>query len=358
MAISSGVTTLLPKAHIESVQTITPFKITDPRPTLAVSAADPISLGIFQNCLHILLYYTKATQEDSSWLHAGWIKESLSRALVEQPLFAGRFRVNDSGELEVVANDSGIRLIEARTPMTMAEFLSYKSSREDAEDELVFWKTIDEHSPQYSPLFYVQVTYFQCGGSSLGISCSVLLADLLFKENFLKKWANIHHNLLSDKSLTVTPFYNFRHVGKNGKSANNIFVSIPSKKCGKTMIFNVAAENVDSENDDALKICVEEAESKYGFGKLFVKINSSSCSAVKVENFRKEGLAKPKIKGIAEAGWDFFGAKEVGFREGNKPASVSYWFGFISGGVVMAVPSSADREGAYSVIVTVPNLED
>ncbi|XP_050378287.1 deacetylvindoline O-acetyltransferase [Argentina anserina] len=356
MAISNGVTNmLLHEVHIESVQTITPHKITDPRPILSVSAADPTGLGIFQNCLHILLYYTKASQEESGWLHAGWIKESLSRALLEQPLFAGRFRVNDSGEMEIIGNDSGVRLVESRSPMTMAEFLSYKDSREDTEEELVFWKTIDEQSPQYSPLFYVQVTYFQCGGSSVGISCSVVLADLMFKENFLKKWADIHHNLLSDKRLPVTPFYNSINVGKNGKSANHIFVSIPSKKCGKTMIFSVAAENVDLDDDDALKICVEEAESKFGFGKLFVNINSSSCSAIRIKNFRKEGLDKSKIKGIAEVGWDVFGAKEVAFREGNKPAGVSYWFGFISGGLVLAVPSSADGEGAYSVIVTVSN---
>ena len=52
---------------------------------------------------------------------------------------------------------------------------------------------------------------------------------------------------------------------------------------------------------------------------------------------------------------DVFGAKEIEFHEGNKPAGVSYWFGFISGGLVMAVPPSADQRGAYSVIVTVPN---
>lgn len=164
--------------------------------------------------------------------------------------------------------------------------------------------------------FPYQVTYFQCGGSSIGISCSVLLADLMFKENFLKKWANIHHNLLSDKKLPVTPFYNFQHAGKNGQSNQNLFVSIPSKKCGKNMIFNVAAENVDSENDGALKICVEEAENKLGFGKLFVKINSSSCSVVVVENFRKEGLAKSKLKGIAEAGWMFSVRRRSSFMKG------------------------------------------
>ncbi|KAK9927677.1 hypothetical protein M0R45_024849 [Rubus argutus] len=359
MTLSNGVTELIPEAHIESVQSVPPFKITDPQPVRRLSGADPVGLGVLRQCLHILLYYTKVTQDDSGWLHAGWIKESLSRALLEQPLFAGRLREGaiELGELVIVANDCGVRLIHSRTPMTMSEFLAYKDSMEDAEANLVFWNDIDEQNPRYSPLFYVQVTNFQCGGTSVGISCSVLLADLLFKENFLKKWANIHNLLLSDKSLPVTPFYTFPHVEKKGSSPKSIFVSNPGKKCGKIMIFNVTVGNVDSENDDALQFCAEEAESKFGVGKFFVKINNSG-SGIMVENFRKGGLAKPKLSGIAEAGWDDFGAKEVEFREGNKPACVSYWVGLISGGLVMAMPSSADQEGAselVKVIVTVPN---
>lgn len=159
MTLSNGVTELIPEAHIESVQSVPPFKITDPQPVRRLSGADPVGLGVLRQCLHILLYYTKVTQDDSDWLHAGWIKESLSRALLEQPLFAGRLREGaiELGELVIVANDCGVRLIHSRTPMTMSEFLAYKDSMEDAEANLVFWNDIDEQNPRYSPLFYVQV---------------------------------------------------------------------------------------------------------------------------------------------------------------------------------------------------------
>lgn len=156
--------------HIEGVLTITPSKITEPRQVRQVSANDPIGLGLFGQCLHVVLYY-KSSQEDSGWLHAGWMKESLARALLDQPMISGRLRRRDIAgdddldqqihhELEIVSNDSGARLIEARIPITLSEFLDSKT-RETAEAELVFWKDIDEQSPQFCPLFFVQVTYIR-----------------------------------------------------------------------------------------------------------------------------------------------------------------------------------------------------
>lgn len=155
--------------HVEGVQTVTPSKITEPRQVRQVSANDPIGLGLFGQCLHVVLYYNKASEEDSGWLHAGWMKEySLNMALLDQPIISGRLRRRDIGdddpdrqpqhaELEIVSNDSGARLIEARIPITLSEFFNSKT-RQVAEAELVFWKDIDEQNPQFCPLFFVQVT--------------------------------------------------------------------------------------------------------------------------------------------------------------------------------------------------------
>lgn len=153
----------VPKLLIEGIQTVTPMMITEPRQTRQVLAAGDdhvlVGPGIFQRCLNMVQYYKKEKEEDSGWLVAGWIKESLGRALLVQPMVCGRLRkggeAND-GELEIVSNDSGIRLIEARIQMNLSEFLDLKQ-REEAEAQLVFWKDIDEQNPQFSPLFYVQV---------------------------------------------------------------------------------------------------------------------------------------------------------------------------------------------------------
>lgn len=123
---------------------------------------DPLVSGSIGNHrLHVLLYYNKASKEDSGWFFASWLRESLARALSEQqPLLAGRLhRVKDGdGELEIVSNDSGVRLIEARIAMTLSSILELKGKeREGAETKFVSWKDVEEQNPQFSPLFYIQV---------------------------------------------------------------------------------------------------------------------------------------------------------------------------------------------------------
>lgn len=118
--------------------------------------------------MNILLYYKKACEEDCGWFQAGWIKESLGRALLEQPLFGGRLRrhtdhdqlADHNKRLEIVSNDSGVRLVEARMPLTLSEFLDSKT-RQEEETELIYWKDVDGEDPNFSPLFYLQVSLLQ-----------------------------------------------------------------------------------------------------------------------------------------------------------------------------------------------------
>jgi hypothetical protein len=158
MAMSQISSEFVHKVQIEGVQTVVPSKVTDPRETCLVSVEDPVSSDIFRGCLSIVLCYNKAVEEDSGWLVAGWIKESLGRALQDQPMLSGRLRrVEDgNGELEMVSNDTGVRLVEAKITMTLQEFLGLEE-REKAEADLVFWMDIDEQNPQFSPVLYVQV---------------------------------------------------------------------------------------------------------------------------------------------------------------------------------------------------------
>ena len=120
---------------------------------------DPIGSGIFRRCLHVVLYYKNVSEEDSGWIFAGWAKESLGKAISERPMLGGRlWRGEDGdGELEIVSNDSGVRLIETQVAVTLSEFLELKE-KEEAEAQLVFWNDIDEHNSRFCPLFYVQVT--------------------------------------------------------------------------------------------------------------------------------------------------------------------------------------------------------
>jgi hypothetical protein len=215
------------------------------------------------------------------------------------------------------------------------------------------------------------VTNFQCGGYSIGISCSFLVADLLVKENFLNSWAIIHNNILSSNNGPQIPLFYLPTLKYKGSSQSptSIISPNPKKNCGQTMHFKVTAvnANLDSEMCKALALlCIEEAESRLGSKMdselyLFVKEKSE---VIKVRKCSKNGLVKPQSNlesRVTSAGWDdlILGANDIAFREGNKPVHVSYWIGSISDGLVMAIPSSPSEDAlGVNVLVTIPNKKE
>ncbi|KAG2310304.1 hypothetical protein Bca52824_021861 [Brassica carinata] len=201
------------KSMVAGVQSVVPVEVTQHREVRSISVEDPVGAVIFRRTLNIVTYYKDACASgERGWLVAGWIKESLGRALTEQPMLCGRLRrrrTAKGGEdgLEVVANDSGARMVEAIYPASLPKFFEMvKRDKSRAEAETIFWRDIDEVNPQFSPLFYVQVTNFESGGYSIGISCSILLADLLLETDFLTKWAQIQFSLAHSKT-TLKPIF-------------------------------------------------------------------------------------------------------------------------------------------------------
>lgn len=160
--------TTLKKSMIAGLQTVPPVEVTKHRRVRSISVGDPLGSGIFQRTLNIVTYYKHAGDcGDRGWLVAGWMRESLGRSLTEHPMIAGRLRwrrkttTADEDGLEVVANDCGVRLVEARFPASLPEFFEMvKRDKSRAEAETVFWTDIDEVDPRFSPLFYVQVTNY------------------------------------------------------------------------------------------------------------------------------------------------------------------------------------------------------
>ncbi|MBA0714398.1 hypothetical protein Golax_013372 [Gossypium laxum] len=356
---------LVPKVSIKGFHSVTPMRITEPRQTRRVLSRDLVGPEMFQRCFNMVQCYMKG--EDSGWVVAGWIKESLGRALLEQPMISGRLQKRDrnDGELEIVSNDSGIRIIEATIQTTLSEFLDLKQ-REEAEAQLVFWNDIDEHNPQFSPLFYVQVTNFQCGGYSIGISCSILLVDFFLRTEFIKTWASIHNNIVDHNNERKLPLFYLPGVNGTTDSSPNLFsASTPNKNESKTMVFKINAESKNMEIEWCQQIalaCVEDAENGLGseMGAEFCLFVNESFEVIKVESCSKHGMLKPKLKANMEviyANWDDLGTNDVSFRLGNKPVHVSHWFRSILGGVVVVIPSPEEEQGAYTVniFVTVPN---
>lgn len=213
-----------------------------------------------------------------------------------------------------------------------------------------------------------QVTNFECGGYSIGISCSVLLADLLFMEDFLKKWINIHNDLLSKNDSPKTPIFYLPNLKKPSCSPTYPVSSNQSKNRGKTTIFKVSGcEDVNLENESCRKLmlaCVEEAERKLGskMATKFPVFLKESPNTMKIESCMKHRyeLIQSELKlGNQESGVTChdLGSIEVTFGQGNKPARVTNWIGSVSDGLVTATPSSVQGTSELSIIVSIPSQQ-
>ncbi|XP_042059647.1 uncharacterized protein LOC121804181 [Salvia splendens] len=136
------------KVRVEAIQTVVPTKPTDPRQSRRITVSQNAgSAAVLQRRFHLLLCYNKGSSEDSGWLVAGQIKESLGRVLHDYPLLVGKLRWCDA-DLENVCTDSGTRMVETKAEMALAGFVKMEEKRED-EAELVFWGDVLQHTPQF-----------------------------------------------------------------------------------------------------------------------------------------------------------------------------------------------------------------
>ncbi|KAF0894034.1 hypothetical protein E2562_033914 [Oryza meyeriana var. granulata] len=112
---------------------------------------------------------------------------------------AGRIRRADDGEDGVPAaanarrpyikcNDCGVRIVEAKCDRSLDDWL-----RDDAPDRLRHLCYDKVLGPElfFSPLLYVQVTSFKCGGMAVGFSWAHLIGDVASATACFNTWAQI-----------------------------------------------------------------------------------------------------------------------------------------------------------------------
>ncbi|XP_062185083.1 protein ECERIFERUM 26-like [Phragmites australis] len=146
---------------------------------------------------------------------AGDVVRSLITKVLKDPMFpwldayypiAGRVRraeEADGGARRpyIKCNDCGVRIVEAKCDRAMDEWL-----RDDAPDrlrQLCYDKVL---GPElfFSPLLYVQITNFKCGGLALGFSWAHLIGDVASATTCFNKWAQILNGQKPDATV-LTP---------------------------------------------------------------------------------------------------------------------------------------------------------
>lgn len=113
------------------------------------------------------------------------IKETMFNWLNHAYIPCGRLRKSDSGRPSIKCNDCGVRLIEAKCIMSIDEWLESKDG--EGHKLLVPNQVLGPDLP-YSPLVLIQLTKFECGGTSVGISWAHVLGDVFSAVCFMNLW--------------------------------------------------------------------------------------------------------------------------------------------------------------------------
>ncbi|KAJ0085402.1 hypothetical protein Patl1_08668 [Pistacia atlantica] len=112
---------------------------------------------------------------------------------------AGRIRRSETtGRPFLKCNDGGVRIVEAFCDTSIDEWL--ESNDDSRDNSLAYYQTLGPDL-RFSPLVFVQFTWFKCGGVSLGLSWAHVLGDPVSASTFVNKWAQIVARHVPSKSL-------------------------------------------------------------------------------------------------------------------------------------------------------------
>ncbi|KAJ4822147.1 hypothetical protein Tsubulata_017298 [Turnera subulata] len=135
----------------------------------------------------------------ANFFDANVLKEALSRALVPFYPMAGRLRRDEDGRIEIDCNAEGVLFVEAETTSVIDDFGDFAPTLELK--QLI--PAVDYSAGISSfPLLVLQLTYFKCGGVSLGVGMQHHVADGFSGLHFVNTWSDMARGL----DLTIPPF--------------------------------------------------------------------------------------------------------------------------------------------------------
>ncbi|CAN6461097.1 unnamed protein product [Victoria cruziana] len=339
--------------HMQAMQTVVPAKATEPGLRHRIKIGGRSSRELFTEHMSIIFYYKQMWEPDKDGLMmGGWIKESLTMALPDLPVLAGRIDAED--HCTVKCNDAGVRLLYAQGNCRLKDWQEGVAKNRNMEAQLAYWKDVDGDRPQNSPLCYVQMTNFQGEEFSIGITCSLLVADPLILTNFTKTWSE-HHLQLAPKSTDSSKLPLFYRPILPSANTKKFSMAMHDGRCESSHVdslevlaslcYDKAKHNSAGETSAVFSLfCSDEKGSR----------NVSLC--LTAEDIRSLPEEQIEIcQGLAATNWDAFGPYEVDFQGNNKPVQVSYLMEPFHGeGAVIIMGSGDDSASDRFIGVAVP----
>ncbi|KAF7837022.1 protein ECERIFERUM 26-like [Senna tora] len=151
--------------------------------------------------LHYLRVVYFFESEGAQGLSVMKIKETMFTWFNHYFIACGRFRRSEtSGRPYIKCNDCGARFIEAKCNKSLDEWLEMKDW--PLHKLLVSHQVIGPEL-QFSPPVLFQVTYFKCGGVSLGLSWAHVLGDPVCASEFINSWGRAMSGLGLNKPINI-----------------------------------------------------------------------------------------------------------------------------------------------------------
>ncbi|XP_050232367.1 shikimate O-hydroxycinnamoyltransferase [Mercurialis annua] len=135
----------------------------------------------------------------SNFFDPNVLKSALGKALVPFYPMAGRLRRDEDGRIEIDCNAEGVLFVVAETNSVIDDFGDFAPTLELKQliPTVDYSGGIDSYA-----LLVLQVTYFKCGGASLGVGMQHHAADGFSGLHFVNTWADMARGL----DLTIPPF--------------------------------------------------------------------------------------------------------------------------------------------------------
>ncbi|KAI3470028.1 hypothetical protein Pfo_026691 [Paulownia fortunei] len=158
------------------VSTVGPANVTGPD---LIFEPESMDLAMKLHYLRGIYYFGSQAFEGLTTLH---IKEPMFTWLNQYPVTSGRFRRTELGRAYIKCNDSGVRFIEAKCEKTLDEWLEIKDA---TLEKLLVSNQFIGPELGFSPLVFIQLTKFKCGGMAVGLSWAHVLGDAFSAAEFI-----------------------------------------------------------------------------------------------------------------------------------------------------------------------------
>lgn len=185
------------KINVKENTIVKPSKET-PKHTLRSS-----NLDLLVPSIYVQTIYFYKPNGSKKFFDTHLLKEALSNCLVVFYPVAGRLRRRDGGSkssgFDVDCNGEGVLFVAADYDGAIDDFGDFSPCLEL--QQLI--PTIGHFDESFSsPLLLLQVTYFKCGGVSLGVGFQHTLGDGMSALHFINAWSGMTRGL----SITIPPF--------------------------------------------------------------------------------------------------------------------------------------------------------